>query len=395
MKFKNEMMGGSLEEQNIISSLESLSMNGQELNELQNRLDEQIQVINDCSIAKEAIGEYGVTAAVVASLNGLSNAFTSSMESFGIDISPEKYGTAELQDTVLNKLDASIEAATEGFLDTIKEFFKKLLDWILGLFSSNRRMLNLFKKAQVSYDASIIDEKYFETIVLHNGLELKDFGALGAVIVKFDKMCEPFLFKFCGYVSMINLKDLLNSINGDADAQKKLDMAINTVVALGKAFEGITNPKGLVTVDVDETGISNLKFDFNVIGKVDKTTKELGFNPKVLDACIDNSADVLGSVNSYSNALSNNSKKMSKFFDNIKQNDFNPQNRRMFTEISNGFRKFSQGCQFINTGSQIMSRMVYTMLKQAKIKEGANLKGMKDVTNPPTTFGQYLLTTAG
>ena len=82
-------------------------MNGQELNELQNRLDEQIQVINDCLIAKEAIGEYGVTAAVVASLNGLSNAFTSSMESFGIDISPEKYGTAELQDAVLNKLDAS------------------------------------------------------------------------------------------------------------------------------------------------------------------------------------------------------------------------------------------------------------------------------------------------
>jgi paraquat-inducible protein B len=128
-----------------------------------------------------------------------------------------------------------------------------------------------------------------------------------------------------------------------------------------------------------------------VIGEVDKTTKELGFTPAVLDACIDNSAKVLINVNRYSAGLQTSSKAFSKFFDGMSkslaaQGDRN--SASLLNQLSGHLKTFVTANKFIQTGSQIMSRMVYTMLKNARVVND----GKQDAIDAESvTFGRLLL----
>lgn len=367
------------EMEELTQAIESFNLYQTECNALETKLDEYTEIIKSLNTARNVIQTHGATEAVIATLDGFDGGFTAALESWGLCSSSSK-------EDIVATIDKQIEAAQEGFVETIKNFIKKILEWIAGLFSMNQRMLNLFNKAAKMYDPKKIDAKHFETIKLNNGLKIEDFNSLGKVIMAFDSTVSPHLSKWLGMTSMISIKDI---IEGN---EKKINDACNAIVAMGQGIKGLSKhgPKGLVKIETTDKD-TDFTFDYSVIGEVDKTTKELGFTPVILDACIDNSAKVLINVNRYSAGLQTSSKTFSKFFDGMSkslaaQGDKNTSS--VLNQLSGHLKTFVTANKFIQTGSQIMSRMVYTMLKNARVVND----GKQDAIDAEAvTFGRLLL----
>lgn len=384
----------------LVSSLEAMGGMTQLLNDADKCVMEFEQVLNNLLSARNTIATYSLSDVVISSLDGKDKSFTLAMESHGITFNGVT-DYSSLQDQVLNAIDANIEEACEGFWDAIKSFVKKIMDWIVGLFSMNQRMQNLFEKASKLYDAKMIDAKEFESIKIANGLDTKNFNAIGSIVVKFDNMISPLLTKFCTITSVLNVKQVMSD---DAESEKQRQLVIPLIDKVGRSIMELSNsgPAGLITIDkgiggrTDEDIMKRLgafSFDYSVITQSDKTCKELGFNPVILDACIDNAKNVLVNVNRYGVSL----QKSSKIIHNIyRDTSFNQplmsESRRVLSMVAHAFRAFTNGCRFVTAGSQIMSRQVYTMLKQAKVTEESRFKNAKQVDKEtPNTFGQLLL----
>ncbi len=381
----------------LVASIEAFSSINQLVMDAERVLCEHEQVLKDLEVARAAIQEYKATECVIASLDGADHAFTSAMEGVGIDIAPSRYGTDGLQEDLLKGIDTCATESLQSMWEAFKQFLAKIWDWIKGLFSANQRMLNLFKKAQKLYNAKDIDAKAFEEIRIAKGLELKDFGMIGNLVINFDKKISPLLTSWIGFTSMISHKVLAE----DPEAIKKANEAVNMVNKMGLAIMALAKvgPKGLVTIDQKdgsegEITIGDYSFDYSVITVDDKTCKELNFTPVVLDACIDNAANVLISVNRYGTSLQRTNKMFEGMYQSASRNSNAPDiDRQNASRIMVAFRHFNTSCRFMQQGSSIMSRQIYTMLKQAKlvkVSEDEKAANAKDVT-PGKTFGQLLL----